>query len=122
MSPIRSRRRAGRRTEKSPSRAELSAASRASRLSTLAPVPSIEPWPLAAVGAGAWAAALCVPLPARLAVAARRAPLPERLGAARLVDARTAVFAAAVLAAGFFFWAGFFWVADLAVAPVLAAL
>src|SRR3954449_11172820 len=106
MSPIRSRRRAGRRTEKSPSRAELSAASSASRLSTFAPVPSIDPWPLVAVDAGASAAAACVPLPARFAVARR-----------------AAVFAAAGLAAVvFFFGAAFFWVVDLAVAPVLAGL
>src|SRR5215208_2151502 len=107
MSPIRSRRRAGRRTEKSPSRAELSAASSASRLSTFAPVPSIEPWPLVAAAAGAWVAAVFVPLVARLLVA--------RLVAVRLV-------AAVLAAAGFFLAAGFRWVVDFAVAPVLAGL
>src|SRR3954471_23243299 len=104
MSPIRSRRRAGRRTEKSPSRAELSAASSASRVSTFAPVPSIEPWPFVAVAAGAWAAAVCVPLPARF----------ER--------DRAAVLVTAVLAAALFLGAAFFWVVDLAVAPALDGL
>src|SRR3954453_1510405 len=104
MSPIRSRRRAGRRTEKSPSRAELSAARSASRLSTFAPVLSIAPWPLAAVLAGACAAAFFVPLVARLAVAAR---FVAALVAARL----GAVFLAAGLR-----------VVDLAAAPALAGL
>src|SRR3954451_10687580 len=113
MSPIRSRRRAGRRTEKSPSRAELSAASSASRLSTFAPVPSIEPCPFVDVAGGACDAAVFVPLVARLAVA-RLAPL-----LARFVVERVAVFAAVRLAAGFLVEAAFFWVVDLAVAPVL---
>src|SRR5215217_2786498 len=92
MSPMRSRRRAGRRTEKSPSRAELSAASSASSVSTFAPVPSSEACPFAAVLAGAWAAAVFVPFDAR------RLPPPC------------------------FFAAGFFCVLDRAVAPALAGL
>src|SRR5215217_8185354 len=111
MSPIRSRRRAGRRTEKSPSRAELSAASSASRLSIVAPVPSIEPCPfVAAAGGGAWAAAVFVPLVWRL--------VAVRFAGARLVVDDLVV---AVFAAGFFFAVGFR-VVDLAVAPVLAGL
>src|SRR5829696_2271628 len=117
MSPIRSRRRAGSRTEKSPSRAELSAASSASRLSMFAPVPSTAPAPLLApFAAGAAFAAVFVPLVARLAVAARRRPDAGRL----VVD--DAVLAAAVDRFEPSFLAAGFWVADLAAAPVLADL
>jgi hypothetical protein len=92
-------------------------------LSTFAPVPSIEPWPLVAVLAGACVAAVFVPFVARLAVAVRLAPLPERLVVARLVAVdRVAVFAAVDLAAAGFFFAAGLRVVDLAVAPVLAGL
>src|SRR5829696_2730059 len=97
MSPIKSRRRAGSRTEKSPSRAELSAASSDSRLSIVAPVPSREPWPFVEA-AGAWPAAVFVPLLARL-----------------VADRLAAVLAAVFRTAGLR-------VVDLAVAPALADL
>src|SRR5829696_6600333 len=98
MSPIRSRRRAGSRTEKSPSRAEDSAASSDSRLSTFAPVPSSA---LAPFVERPVVAAVFVPFDARFAVDVRLA-----------VDARPA---AGFLAAGFC-------VVDFAAAPALADL